>query len=130
MSVSRRALGLERVRTTMPIWTSWCRSAACFLVALSLFTPPAALAQVLDRTEVQKLVPDVPQNGDQFGHAVDVSGNTMVIGTRFGEVAYIFERDAQNRWVQVHDFRLAEARDLGKSSCRRWEHCCRRCQQS
>ena len=62
--------------------------------------------------QVQKIVPSDRGLGDNFGNALSISGTTLLIGasrhsdsvsnvyTEGGGAAYIYERNAQGRWVQ------------------------------
>jgi hypothetical protein len=54
-------------------------------------------------------------NGDRFGRAVAISGDTAVIGTELPDAAYVFIRQ-ENIWVQQAKL-LAEVPDTGLGSC-------------
>jgi hypothetical protein len=53
--------------------------------------------------EVKKLVASDAHPDDYFGKGVAISGDTAIVGTEFGDAAYIFQRDqgGPNNWGEV-----------------------------
>lgn len=66
--------------------------------------------------EVQELLSSDGRRGDDFGKAVAISGETLIVGARLGDdnggpdvgSAYVFERDAEGVWVEVQELHASD----------------------
>ena len=82
------------------------RPSAMLFLATAVLLAPLAHAQVT-QTEVQKLLADDAEFGDQFGYSVAIDGDTALIGDYFKDdsgtervgAAYVFTRSA-GTWTQ------------------------------
>ena len=76
--------------------------------AAYVFAKP--LGDWADATQTAKLTASDGQNDDQFGVSVDISGDTVVVGTLNGEKAYIFEKPV-GAWTDATQTAILSATD-------------------
>ena len=103
----RAAMALMRLRRRYRIWC--VRQPRFRLLPLSLLGAMTALCSLSASAAGISLLPNDPlEPFDNFGEAVAVDGNTMVIGKNGDNTqglsagaAYIYELDGSNNWVQV-----------------------------
>ena len=92
--------------------------ASAMLSGLTGFGPGAQSAEAAFLSEVKKLLASNPQDGDQFGWSVAVSGDTAVVGAWLEDdggsdagAAYVFQRDqgGADNWGEVEKLTASDA---------------------
>lgn len=59
-------------------------------------------------TNNQSISPSDTVIRDYFGGSVAISGNTAIVGANGNSAAYIFEKDANNNWVEIQKLEASE----------------------
>ncbi|MDF4222185.1 DUF5011 domain-containing protein [Maribacter sp. M208] len=59
-------------------------------------------------TNNQSISPSDAMIRDYFGRSVAISGNTAIVGANGNSAAYIFEKDANNNWVEIQKLQASD----------------------